>query len=1105
MKKKREILFPIGDEMRLRLRKMKLTILLIFLVMATFGSGFSQVTLSLQFNQANVKDVLENIEKKTDYIFMYKDNIFKNSNAISINFKDAKFEEVIKSICDQTNVDYEVRDRQIILKEKVNVLLLPSLQQPQKKVLSGTIKDAKGISLPGVSVVLKGTTTGIVSDNEGKFTLSVPSDAKILVFSFVGMKDQEIVIDGKTTVNVILEEETIGLEEVVAIGYGTVKKSDLTGSVSSIKSADLNSIPTLRVDQALKGKISGLLASSTSSAPGAGTSIRIRGSNSISANNEPLYVVDGFIGGINLNDVNVDDIESMEVLKDASATAIYGSRGSNGVILVTTRRGSEGKARISFESYVSFQSPSRLIPVLNASEYADFVNEAKGSIIFPDPASYGEGTNWQKEIYRENVPMTSTTLSIVGGDKKNKYFISGNYFNQEGISINSNLDRYHFSLNSDHQLTDKLKVGTSVILSRRNYTPGSFLTAIINTAGWMPTLPVMDANGNYTTQIMSTELSPDNPVANAVLPIDNTTTSKVIGLIYGEYEIFKGLSYKLNLGSNFETSKGQQYLPSTLYLQKAYQGTATINNSETLDLVVENTLNFTKKIGKHNIGGLLGYTRQKIATSTNMVQTRNFVTDAFTYNNLGAGAERSNAGSNLTEQGLESVLLRANYGLLDKYLFTVSARLDGASVFAENNKWGLFPSAALAWKVENEEFIKNLRIFDNLKVRTSIGRLGNPGLSPGASLSQLSQVGNNYIFGTDQHLVSGIAANTIGNPDLKWESTTQFDIGMDAGFFNRRLQVTFDLYDKRTENLLVAVPLLWLTSFSSQLTNYGTVTNKGVEFSLTSININKKYFKWETNFNISANRNKVVDIITSEGYILNNSFTWSGPSGILKEGEPIGTFYGLVMDGIWHSQEEITNAGVSGFSVFPGGRRFKDLDGNGIISSTLDNTIIGHADPKFYGGMSNRFSYKGIELYLFFSFVYGNQIYNETGRSLEQALDNNVYQKFADRWTTTNTASNIPSAAGVVRTYNVTNSSFVEDGSFLRLQDIRLSYNFPVGNLKWIQGVQLYVAGNNVLLFDKYTGYDPEINRGFDNTKRGYDFSQDPSLSSYTIGAKISF
>jgi TonB-linked SusC/RagA family outer membrane protein len=1110
MKKKQinEVWYDYALFKSFRIMRLTLGLLLIFVAQGWAKISYSQKAIvNLDMKNAALIDVLEEIEHQTDFFFVFNTEQVHSENRIDVKLSNSKIEETLNVILNGTSLKYSIKGRQIVIsKEESNQTIGSSLPTSQQlKIINGTVADKTGIALPGVTVVVKGTTIGTLTESNGNFSLKIPLDAKILTFSFVGMKTSEVTISEKTPINVVMEEETIGIEEVVAIGYGTVKKSDLTGSVSSIKSAELKSMPTLRLDQALKGKISGLLSTATSSAPGAGTSIRIRGSNSISANNEPLYVVDGFIGGFDLNDINVDDIESLEVLKDASATAIYGSRGSNGVILITTKRGKEGNAKISFESYFSFQSPSRLIPVLNGSEFAGYMNEVKGSTMFSNPASYGEGTDWQNEVYRKNVPMTSITLSVSGGNAKNKYFFSGNYFNQEGISVNSSLERYHFSINTDFQLNDKLKIGNSLILSRKNYTPGSFGTPVIHVLGWQPTLPVRDAQGNFTIQTEFQEVRNDNPVGYASQSIDNTGTYKILGSIFGEFEILKGLTYKLNLGSNFESGKRQRYLPSTLYVQKAYQGTATINNSEAINLVLENTLNFSKNIGKHNIGGLLGYTRQKIATSTNMVEARTFVTDAFTYNNLAAGAERSNAGSNLTEEGLESFLLRTNYGLLNKYLFTISARLDGASVFAANNKWGFFPSAALAWKAENEEFIKNLKIFDNLKVRASIGRLGNPGLSPGASLSQLSQVGNNYIFGADQHVVSGIAANTLGNPDLKWESTTQFDIGFDAGFFNRRLQVTFDYYKKRTDNLLVEVPLLWLTSFSSQLTNYGTVTNNGLEFSLNSVNVSRKNFKWDTNFNISSNRNKVIDIIAPEGFILNNSFTWSGPSGILKEGEPIGTFYGLEMDGIWNSQEEITQAGVSGFSVFPGGRRFKDLDGNKIISATLDNTIIGHADPDFYGGLSNRFSYKGFELYLFFSFVYGNEIYNETGRTLEQALDNNVYRKFTDRWTTNNAASNIPSAAGIVRTYNVSNSSFVEDGSFVRLQDIRLSYNFHVGKVKWIQGVQLYVAGNNVLLFDKYTGYDPEINRGFDNTKRGYDFSQDPSLSSYTIGAKINF
>tara|TARA_R110002049_G_scaffold76250_4_gene196104 strand:- start:28775 stop:29884 length:1110 start_codon:yes stop_codon:yes gene_type:complete len=369
----------------------------------------------------------------------------------------------------------------------------------------------------------------------------------------------------------------------------------------------------------------------------------------------------------------------------------------------------------------------------------------------------------------------------------------------------------------------------------------------------------------------------------------------------------------------------------------------------------------------------------------------------------------------------------------------------------------------------------------------------------------LAPGGNNYIFGLDQHLATGIAANSLGNPNLKWESTTQFDIGLDASFFNNRLQLTLDYYDKLTEDLLVDVPLLWISGFKTVLTNYGTVSNKGFEFSFTSTNINSKDFKWVTNFNISTNKNKVVDIIAPEGFILNNSFTWSGASGIIQEGEPIGTFYGLEQDGIWNTQAEIDESGLSGFAVFPGGKRYVDVDGDNIIKETDDRKIIGYADPDFFGGFSNTLTYKAFDLYINFTFVSGNQIYNESGRVLEQALDNNVYRKFVNRWTPTNTSTNIPSVDGLTRSMNVSNSGFLEDGSFLRLQDIRLSYNIPVEKTDWLQSAQVYIAGNNVLLFDNYSGYDPEISRGADNTKRGYDHSQDPALKSYTLGVKLDF
>ncbi len=962
--------FLTGDERSLFRRIVKImkltTFILLFPTVMVSASIYSQSTkLTLKFTEITYQQMFQKIENQTEFRFAFSSSKLDPNQKVTLDVKNKTVEEILDNTLPE-KVRYEVIDRYVVIMDASDIKSEGKLQQ---KSISGTVTDEYGQPLPGVSIVLKGTSNGTVTNMEGKYSFEDVPENATLVFSFVGMSTQEVAVGNQTTIDVSLVADAIGLDEVVAIGYGTVRKSDITGSVGSIKTEELNSTNVLRVDQALKGKIAGLQAIPTSSDPGAQTSIRIRGSNSISANNEPLYVIDGYIGGFSLNDVNMNNIESIEVLKDASATAIYGSRGSNGVILITTKRGKEGKTRISYDSYISFQSPSRYIPVMNASEFAAFQNETKGSEMYPNPDSYGEGTNWAKEVYRENVPMTSHNLSISGGDNKHTYFLSGNYFDQQGISINSGLERYNFQINTDHKISDKLKLGNSLIVSRRNYTPGSFGIGIKNLIGWDPTLPVYDEEGNYTQQIQLAELSSDNPVALSELPIDITTTNKLLGTIFGEYEIIDGLTYKLNVGANLQNGTRNRYDPSTLYDQQNYQGTATINNNETLDLIIENTLNYSKTFGEHNISGLFGYTRQTIESKSNLVQARGFVSDAFTFNNLAAAAERSDANSNLTNSGLESFIFRSNYGLSNKYLLTVSARMDGASVFAANNKWGLFPSAAIAWKAGNEEFIKNLNIFDNLKFRASYGVLGNPGLDPGASLTKLAPGGNNYIFGVDQHLVSGIAANTLGNPDLKWESTTQFDVGIDAGFFNNRLQITADYYDKLTKDLLVDVPLLWLTSFESVLTNFGTVSNKGFEFSLTSTNINSRDFRWITNFNISTNKNEIVSIIAPEGYILNNSFTWSGASGIIKEGEPIGTFYGLEMEGIWNTQEEIDESGLTGFAVFPGGKRYKDIDGDKVISETLDRKIIGYADPDFFGGLSNRFTYKAFDLYIYFSFV----------------------------------------------------------------------------------------------------------------------------------------
>ncbi|WP_051315761.1 SusC/RagA family TonB-linked outer membrane protein, partial [Arenibacter certesii] len=975
--------------------------------------------------------------------------------------------------------------------------------------VTGTVSDDQGQPLPGASIVEKGTTNGTQTDFDGNFSLDLTGADATLVVSYIGFSTKEIPVTDGANLNITLEESAAGLDEVVVVAYGTVKKSDMTGSVSSIKTEEINATPTARLDDALRGRVSGVQVTPTSSQPGAAASIRIRGTNSISGNSSPLFVIDGLIGAGNSSDINVLDIESVEVLKDASATALYGSRGSAGVILITTKRGSAGKAKFTYDTFTTFQSPLRFIEVLNASEFADWQNEVQGTMVYPNPESLGEGTDWQKEVYRKDAPMTSHTLSASGGNENSQYFVSANYFNQEGIFRGGSLERYQLRMNGDYKLNKILKVGNSVTLSRSTGVPRS--SNIINTAGWFPTLPIFDENGEYTIQTVSAELNPENPLGNAAKNINLDTRTRLLGTVYAELEPIKNLRYKFNFGADLSYDKSENYAPSTLFSQINDRGTATIRNSEYMSVLMEQTLTYNKSVGDHDLDGLFGYTRQSIYNSGSSVQVKGFTTDYFEYNNIGAGSERSGASSFNNEFGVESYLFRLNYGYKGKYRLTLNGRVDGSSNFAKDSKWGTFPSVAIAWNVGREEFIKNLTVFDDLKFRISYGRLGNPA-SGGTSLARLG-AGFTYLFGNSGDISKGIGLNRLGNDKLKFETTDQLDLGLDFAFFKNRLQVTLDYYHKETNDLFTDQEILWLSGVPNAIipTNFGTIENQGFELFVNSINIDKNDFRWDTSFNISTNKNKVVSIPHESGELLINRFggVINQPSAVIKEGEPIGAFYGYIRNGIWNTQAEIDAAGVTGRGVFPGGKRFEDISGpNGVPDGIIDDndqTIIGSPHPELFGGMNNTITYKGFDFSMYWSFVLGNDIFNETDSRINTAFDNNVSKVFANRWTPENTDSNVPSVRGAFRSEIVPETGIIEDGSFLRLRNISLGYNFTPKNMSIIQRAKLYVSGTNLLLVDKYSGYDPEINRGSENARRGYDQAQDPAVRSFTVGLSLTF
>ncbi|MBJ6369392.1 TonB-dependent receptor [Snuella sp. CAU 1569] len=1056
-----------------------------------------------------VDEVFKLIMNQTDYRFIYEKGIFDDFPKVQIKKGTVNVNKLLKRSLSKENLEIIVTDNNaILIKEKSTVNNLEKLQQIE---ISGVIADQNGQPLPGASVLEKGTTNGTQTDFDGKFSLNIGNENAVLVISYIGFLTQEIAIDGKTDIAITMQEDAAKLEEVVVVAYGTVKKSDLTGSVTSIKSEDITETPSVRLDDALRGRAAGVQVIPTSSQPGAAASIRIRGTNSISGNSNPLFVIDGLIGTGNTSDLNIQDIESVEILKDASATALYGSRASAGVVLITTKRGKKGKMTLKYDSFVSTSSPYRLIPFLNAAEYGAFQNEVQNTDAYPNPESLGEGTNWQEEVYRNNALTFSNTLSISGGNDNAQYYLSANHFDQDGIYFEGNLKRYQIRLNGDFKLGEKLKIGNSIVITRNNTLPGS--SNIINIGGYLPTLPVRDENGGFTIQTITSELSAENPIGGPTKTINENTRSRIYGTVYAEFEPFKNLKYKLSYGTDLSLSKSENYSPSTLFGQQNIGGTATISNSEDLSTLVEQTLNYNTSIGKHNIDALLGYTRQRFFNSGSLVGVRGFTTDFFTFNNIDAGTDRFRSESNASESGIESFLFRLNYSFDSKYRLTVSGRRDGATAFAASEKYGFFPSVALAWTASKEKFIEDLNVFNDLKFRASFGTLGNPAAG-GTSLARLG-AGFTYLFGNSGDISNGIGLNRLGNDRLKFESTDQLDIGVDMGFFNNRLQVTLDYYKKKTRDLFTSQDILWLAGVpnSSIPTNFGTVENQGIELLINSVNVDTKDFTWETTFNISTNKNKVLSIPDEDGQVLINRFggVVNVPSAVIEVGQPLGAFYGFVRDGIWNTQAEIDAAGLEGRGVFPGGKRFEDISGpdgvpDGVIDD-LDQRIIGDPNPNFYGGLNNTIRYKNFDFSMYWAFTVGNDIFNETDSRINTAFDNNVFKKFANRWTPTNTDTNVPSVRGIFRSEIVSETGVLEDGSFLRLRNISLGYNFPVEKFSKLpfSKARLYISGTNLLLFDNYSGYDPEINRGNSNVRRGYDQAQDPSAKTWTVGLNLTF
>lgn len=969
----------------------------------------------------------------------------------------------------------------------------------QQNKIVGVVNDSNGQPIIGANIIVKGTNVGTITDIDGNFFIDAQIGS-VLKISFIGYDTKEVkVTTGKLTV--ILNEETNSLDEVVVVGYGLVKKSDLTGSVGKVKSEDIQKMPVSSVEQALQGKVSGMQITTNSGAPGGGATVRIRGGNSINSGNEPLYVIDGIIDAGNLNSLNPADIASIEVLKDASSTAIYGSRGANGVVIITTKRGESSKGvSVSYNGYYGIQTPVKRLDLLNGKEAALFQNEFseyQGTQPNFTDIDNVANTDWQDYIFRKTAPMTDHNLTISNSTKNNNYYLSLNYFNQEGIMYKTGYERYQLRFNVDQKIGKTFKFGATVTASYTNKDN----PVISKGFELLPTAPVYNDDGSYFSQSQVSGNTYDNPVAQRNGIIDNQYQLRGLGNIYAQLTLFKNLILKSSWGANLSYSKRNQYqsvdLPTSKDKNKG--GVANVDTSFPITYQNENTINYSLKLGKHSLGLLGGFTWQKFTSQSLTASTQGILNDANDFHSMQSGdPNQRNIQTSESQWGMMSYLFRVNYDFNSKYLFTVSGRADGSSRLAKGNQWAFFPSAAFAWRASEENFIKDLNVFSNLKFRLSYGVSGNQGVEAYAVYDKLTR--NKTVIGDTE--VTTFIPVLSASKDLGWEMTKQFDFGIDLGFLDNRLSLELDYYYKRTSDLLLDRELPYQTGYASILENVGSTKNQGLEITLSSVNFDNEDFKWNTNLSLAFNRNKVMDLGGKE-------FLENGRGSRLIVGEPVGTFYGVKYLGTW-KEDEIPE----GSKHRPGDPKFEDLDNNDLIDIN-DGQIIGNAEPKFYGGINNDFTYKNFTLSLFFDFSYGNDIYDLYGRLMETGFNSNVYGHLRNRWTEENPNGYYPRAGSaytnIYDTYaggnvNGGNTLYVHDGSFLRLKNLNLQYNVPLKNSKVVKSLQVYATATNLFTWTSYFGFSPDVNAdNSSSTRIGFDNNVYPQSRTYLIGLKMIF
>jgi TonB-linked SusC/RagA family outer membrane protein len=1075
-------------------RKMKLTVLLLTIaILSGYATdSYSQAArLTLNLENNSIKNVLKEIEKQSEFRFFYSGEVDVESNA-SVSVINKNVMETLDELFRGTGIRYDIYGRQIALLASQETALPAEVQQAG--FVTGKVTDLTGAPLPGVTVVIKGTTTGTISDANGNYTLgNVPPNAT-LVFSFVGMRTQELAVAGKTSVDITLLEETIGIEEVVAIGYGTMKKSDLTGAVASVKMKDFEKTPNTNLIQALQGTTAGVNVSS-SGRPGADGRIIIRGQQSISASNDPLIILDGIPWTGRLSDISQNDIQSIDILKDVSSTAIYGARAANGVIIITSKRG-KGKLRVNFAGYAGLQDYSYKLQTQNGQQYMQTViayQEALGTqnINYENPEVYLLGAvqeNYKngKEIngldyIKQNAPIQNYELSISGATDKSSYYFSVATTDQKGIIFNDNFSRIALRNNFETEIHSWLKFGMNTSYSNRDY---SGVEANLDQAYWMhPYADVEDDNGNLILLIDGDGMN-SNPLWNAMKQTDKEYYENLFNLMYAKIDIpaIKGLSYQINYSNTFRWNHSYFFNPIDFRQGQKVTGSGRKTESRNRDWILENLLRYDRDLGKHHLDLTLLYSANKSDYTATTASSSDYITDALIYNSLQLGQVRNVSTGASDASGISS-MGRINYRYDEKYYITTTLRRDGYSAFGENRKYGYFPSVALGWIINKENFMKNLTIVDFLKLRASYGVSGNQGVSSYSTKARISSSGADYVYGTTT--ATGFFASTMANSDLGWETTKGLNLGVDYGFWKNRISGSFELYQAETTDLLLKRTIPVMNGFNDVWQNIGATDNKGMELTLNTENLQKGILKWSSTVNFWLNRNKIKHLYRSDLNKDGKEDDDMGNSWFI--GHPITSVFDYTLNGVFQQGEQLPN---DKFKV--GYYRIVDINEDELID-TNDRSIIGKKDPDFSLGLLNKFQYKGLSLTFFINSRFGGIKNNgELNPATNFVVRRNSIVK--NYWTPENKSTSWP----VINYPNPYGHGFYGDLTFIRFQDVTLSYDFNNSWLKklHLDGLSMYISGKNLYTITSWKGWDPE--------REVYTESNFPLIKSWVIGLNLS-